>query len=641
MKHRIALLLALIFAASIASGASGPDREMLKWISRRPPIKKIVIEGNTHFTDGQIKGRMYSKERNLWRAIKGDRRSKVQRENFGRDTLEVQYLYLTAGFLNVKVHHQYQMIGKDSSAQITLTIIEGPQLFYGERKVTGDYPGQYAFQINKIAQSLKEGAPINPFEIRKAEFDMKTHLANGGHPYATVQSQIDTTRAQARTPVTFVVYGDSLVHFGNVNITGTSNFPEYTARRELKIAPGAVYRRQDLIDSQRRLFESGYFSTLQLRQSPNPTNRLAPDFELRVRERKPHYFSFNTGAGQSEVRDLQWDVAGAFGKRNLFGSRQTELSAKYSFSVGRDSRLIKHEYQLSYTEPWLLGVRMPLSLSAKWQPPLKHEVQDFKVSSWSLAAENVKWFGTRMRTTLGFEYQSVEISGVAPELEEILRLQEKIAVRRRLYGEIRRDSRDNIFVPLRGALITMSADYYGGFLGGDDNFYKLQASWAKYTAVWPGWISANRIKIGWAKPFGKSAIVPLDEALYLGGANSVRGFKENSLGPKDPNGEPLGARYQLIFNQEFRWKTLPVLEALPMIGGLFEELPLWQSIFLDVGNGFNSLDDLHFKDFAYSYGTGVQILSPAGPIRLDYARVIPTERFGFTDRWHFTILYAF
>jgi outer membrane protein assembly factor BamA len=60
-----------------------------------------------------------------------------------------------------------------------------------------------------------------------------------------------------------------------------------------------------------------------------------------------------------------------------------------------------------------------------------------------------------------------------------------------------------------------------------------------------------------------------------------------------------------------------------------------------MGNGYRTAGEISFRNMAYSYGTGFQILSPAGPIRLDYARVIPHDKFGFTDRWHFTILYAF
>jgi outer membrane protein assembly factor BamA len=77
------------------------------------------------------------------------------------------------------------------------------------------------------------------------------------------------------------------------------------------------------------------------------------------------------------------------------------------------------------------------------------------------------------------------------------------------------------------------------------------------------------------------------------------------------------------------------------VGKFFETLPLWQSLFFDMGNGFDRFEDIRLDDYAFSYGTGIQIVSPAGPIRVDYARRIPTSRYSFDYRWHFTILYAF
>ena len=317
------------------------------------------------------------------------------------------------------------------------------------------------------------------------------------------------------------------------------------------------------------------------------------------------------------------------------------MTADYSFSLGQDSRLFTHRYRLRYTEPWLLGIRMPLFLTGEFEPPLQDEVQRFTVQRWALSARTTRRFGRKYEATLGLRYESVRITGVPPEQVEVIRRQGTYAVRRRVDFRFRRDSRDDIFLPTRGNVTDISLEYVGGFLGGDDNFYKIQSFWTRYFRAPPGWIGAFRFMFHWAEPFGSSAVVPLDEAIYLGGANTVRSFPENRLGPLSPDGTPLGAKVAIVVNQEFRWRTLQVLRELPLIGDLFRSLPLWQSIFVDIGNGFRDVDEIKPANFAYVYGTGIQIVSPAGPIRLDYARRMKTNRFDFADRWHFTILYAF
>jgi len=642
MKRICFLISFCLLTVSLSLAATSGDRALLRWVRGKPVIDSIVIEGNGFYKDSEIKKQMYSKKRNFIGWIKGDRRTRVQKETLKRDTLEVKYMYLVKGFLGVRVEEKFEVFGEDSTALVRVKVDEGRQYYYGDKKLSGSFDEKFAYRLNQIINELEKGEPVNFFGVRNATFDMKTILANNGYPYARITYQYDTISDPPLTPVSFYVESDSIVHFGDVTVRGTDVFPDYTARRELKIDKGAVYRREDILDSQTRLFEAGYFSTFQLNQATDSTaNRYQPDFVLTVRERKPLYASFETGATQSEERDLEWDFSTSLGKRNFMGSRTLELLTDYSFSVGRDTRLLTHKYRLRFTDPWLLNIRMPLSLTAEVNPRIKDATQDFDKESWLIAASTVKRYGREIKVTLGFEYQSVDISGIPEDQIEVIKEQEGNSARRKMYFNLRRDSRDDLFVPRKGSMTEFYSEFFGGFLGGDENFYKLQASWSRYQILWPGWIAATRVKAGWAKEFGSSEFVPSDELLYVGGANTVRGFKENTLGPLLPDGDPKGARFIFICNQEFRWKTLQLLQVLPLIGDFFKALPLWQSVFFDIGNGFENMSEFRFEDLAYSYGTGLQIISPAGPIRLDYARRIETDRFDFESRLHFTILYAF
>lgn len=638
--HKILFLLIITFVliATFASESSAADKSYLRWLRSKPSIDSIVIEGNEFLSDSQIKKRMYSRENSIWGTIKGDRRRIVQRETPERDSLEIKYLYLTKGFLNVSMSEFFEIL-PDSSALIRIGINEGEQFFYGNKTISGNYPKQFHNDFTHVAGELKKGKPIDVFYVKAVEFEMKTILANNGYPYAIINSQIDTTTTDAN--IDFNINSDSLVYFGDVEIDGLRFYPEYTARRELKIKKDDLYRRKTIIDSQRRLYESGYFSTLQLKQSPNSINRLRPDFTLRLRNRKPQYFTFQTGAGQSEFKDLIWDVSSGIGTRNLFGSRKASISADYSLSLGDDIRLVTHRYRARFTEPWFLGFRMPLSLTGELEPTIKDPVQDYKIRSWSFSVATEKKFGYKTRTRLGLEYESVKISGVSDELAEIIIDENRISARRKLYFSFLRDSRNNLFIPTRGSVTEIVSEYIGGFLGGDASFTHMEASWSRYKIIWPGWVAAARIKVGMVEAFGDSKEVPINDRLYLGGANTIRGFRENSLGPIGTDDIPLGADLSLLYNQEFRWKTLQVFSVIPVLNELFRNFPLWQSIFIDAGNGFTDHREFEFKDLAVSYGTGFQLVSPAGPIRVDYARRVKTKKYDFADRWHFTILYAF
>lgn len=613
------------------------DRATLRWMRDRPVIDSIVVEGNEFFSDSRIRSQMYSRTRTLLNWLKGERRSRIQRETYDRDTLEVKYLYLTHGFLGVQVRESFEVLGEDSTALIRMRVDEGRQFLYGEKSLSGTFEPRFNYRFERIYRRLKESRPVDLLALQQTVFDMKAALANNGYPYARVSYHVDTLTSPPVAPVTFSIEADSIVYFGEVTVAGTESYPERVARRELAFKQGDLYRRKAILDSQRRLFESGYFSYLQLSQVADNSDRLRPDFLLKVRERRPRYVSVRTGAGQSDLRDLIWDFSFDVGKRNFVGSRRVSLLADYSFSVGQESRLITHRYRLRYTEPWFLGIRMPLTLSGKYEPPIRSTIQDFTITQWGVSASTIKWFGDRTKITAGVEYNEVEIKDVPQEIEQALREEEGISVRRDIYYTYRRDSRDNIFIPRRGSVTEFSTEFYGGFLGGDDDFYRIEASWSRYQILWPGWVSATRLKGGYATAFGSSEVVPTEERLYLGGANTIRGFKENTLGPLLEDGSAEGARITLIFNQEFRWRTIQVLKILPFLS----QFPLWQSVFFDLGNGFRNDSEIALGSLAVSYGTGFQIVSPAGPIRIDYARRVKTEKYDFDSRWHFTILYAF
>ncbi len=643
MRRLILTALLLSTALALTAEASRTeDRSLLRWIRRKPVIDSIVIEGNNYFTDSQIKDQMYSRTVNLWRRIKGDRRYRVQRESYQRDTLEIKFLYLKNGFLDINVKENPEVLGEDSTALVRVTIEEGRYFRIGPIALQGelDFPTDYS--CRKIIKRFKHGQPINHFDMQQAIFDMKSYLANNGHPYAKVRYSYDDQVWPDPVPIVFHVSPNSLVHYGSTTIEGAENFPEYVGARELVFTEGEIYKRSDIIRSQRRLFESGYYRSFSLKRDPNSSDSLNPDFKLVVRERKTRNLTFRTGAAQSEVSDLQWDVSGGFAKRNLFGSRRYEIGVAYSFALGSNSRLISNVYRIRFTEPWPVEIRMPLSVTFDYEPELQDPTNDFDKESYSVAASTHKRFGRKIQAILGFEFQHVNITGVPKDQIASLRELTDNQQRRVIFANFKRDSRDNIFIPLRGVNLDMSAELFGGFLGGDNDFFIIHGSWSRFEKIWPGWVMATRLKGSWSDAFNETEEVPLDEAIYLGGANTVRSFNYNELGRfEDPTGSPLASRFTLVLNQEFRWKTVQILNKFPFIGGLMKSIPLWQSIFFDMGNGFREKKDISFNRMAFAYGSGVQFVTPAGPIRIDYARRVKTEDYGFADAWHFTILYAF
>jgi len=631
----IASILILLLICSSVLAQVIQEHDMDRWLSKKPVIDSIDVEGNKYFGDGKIRGVLFSQKTNIFRAIKADRARRVQRETLMRDTSEVKYLYLSEGFLGVRVEESFEPLPDDSNAVVKIKIDEGRQFFYGNVNITGRFDrDKFQSEFIDIIKDFKINdfrEPVDPFNIRQASYDIKSVLANNGFPYATANFNIDTSTANNLGDITFRIFADSLVHFGDVKIVGAENYGPSIVRRELTFKKGDVYRRKDIIESQKRLLNTGYYLTLRLNSTVPDTagmeRRLNPDFMLALKERPPHYVSIKTGAAQDSIKDLIWSLSASWGKRNFLRSRQLELTAQTSFVIFTEWRLKDHSYRARIIEPWFLGIRMPLTLTAQVEPGVKSLVQPYRKQTWFISVTTTKTIKDNLKILTGLQYEKINIYGLtAGESEEQLRQEEGISVRRKLYFNITRDTRNSFFIPSRGSVTSLRYDYVGGFLGGDDSFYLLEGSWSRYQKVWPGWISASRIKGGFVQETKDGKPVPTDDKFYLGGANTIRGFSEDELGPLSETGNPIGADIILIINQEFRY---------PIIG------KFWGSIFADAGNGYRYRDNIKWNNLAFSYGAGIQFISPAGPIRLDYARHIRTKGIEPGYRFHFTILYAF
>ena len=85
--------------------------------------------------------------------------------------------------------------------------------------------------------------------------------------------------------------------------------------------------------------------------------------------------------------------------------------------------------------------------------------------------------------------------------------------------------------PRRGVYRLAAANVAGGFLGGENDFYTLTGTEQHYHTR-DASVLAWRARVGYGAAYGRSAAVPVEDRYYLGGANSVRGYDEASLGPR-------------------------------------------------------------------------------------------------------------
>ncbi len=143
-------------------------------------------------------------------------------------------------------------------------------------------------------------------------------------------------------------------------------------------------------------------------------------------------------------------------------------------------------------------------------------------------------------------------------------------------------------------------------------------------------VYAWRIKGGYIASLKSGEEVAPHNRFVLGGANTIRGFKERSLGPKSisESGEylPDGGNFYALTSFELRF---------PIYWRFYGQ------VFADIGNLWPDITDARISELKVTAGPGIAVATPVGPIRLDYGFQLVNPAEGYNKRLHLSILYAF
>jgi outer membrane protein insertion porin family len=165
------------------------------------------------------------------------------------------------------------------------------------------------------------------------------------------------------------------------------------------------------------------------------------------------------------------------------------------------------------------------------------------------------------------------------------------------------DSRDNPVNPRNGMLGGLTYKVATALLFSETNFNKLQMYANKYIALSKNIVLALSLRGGVAKGFSRTTELPLVERFFLGGRTTVRGYSQDTLGPKGSDNNPTGGNAFLMGNLEFRfdiWKGFGLVT------------------FVDSGNVWQKAEQVTLGDIKYTAGLGLRYNTPVGPLSLDY-----------------------
>jgi len=579
----------------------------------RTKVKSIKILGNKNIQERQILDKMETKTAQFFR------RGIFGREEFERDLQRIVAVCKSSGYLDAEViDYDLQYTHEGRLLSIIIEINEGE--LYTVKGVS--ISGNSLFETEELIRRLKnrEGRPYNPYAVPEEINTIKNLYAQKGYIVTQVWDEPSIDKDKKEVTTAYRINEGTKTYVRLIGVAGNTKTKDHVIRRELTIKPGDAFDGDKIKRSREKLYNLGYFSDVKAYTEPTDKIELR-DLVFEVEEQKTGSLSF--GLGYSSIEDLVGFVQleqTNFDINNppyfTGGGQKIRAKAKVGSLSG--------EYILSFTEPYFLGY--PLSLG--------FDVYD-KTRQW--VAYNQRNTGGDIRLSKKltdyvrlntvYKYENVEISNVSSDATNAIKEEEGKFATSSLGVGFTRDTRDNVFIPTRGFLGTISTEYAGGFLDADRDFTRnmVDATWFFPIVKKEEFehVVSVRLRAGIVKEFGDSDNVPISERFFLGGGDTIRGYPERSIGPKDEDDNPIGGKSFYIANAEY---TFPIWKRI--IRG---------ALFYDIGNTWEKPEEMDFNDLSSGFGVGFRLQTPIGPIKLDYGYGVDDKK----GRLHFSMGYSF
>ena len=507
--------------------------------------------------------------------------------------------------------------------RVIIPIVEGDRA----RVVALELPEQVRSGGSRsLALQLRTG---EPFRFDHYALDRGRLLAwfrNEGYPEARITSVLEPE--PDGLTVRFVAHPGPRAHLGRVLTARDGRTRQRVLDEAVVMPPGGVIGTASLDESREQLIQTGVFRSVDLRLSP-VDDREVRDVVVDAEERSDVYVEYSlryttpgqghvggapseshagmqVGAGFELVDPFGW--ADRYRIAGLVGQERRQLNFRYDaatfFQWRVPTEIHLFEDRTRVADAPGLGDRVAgaaFTQTRRWRSGLDgRRLHDRLLMQWGYAIRRVRY--------PDFAHGGSTVSGM----------------RAGLIHSVTGDTRDSFTDPRRGALWLVASELDLDRLGSDVNYVRAYGQLSLFMPLLPRLTWAQGYRIGVVP--GDDPFLLIEDRFFAGGASSVRGFGEGSLGPRGPDGVPIGGQTSLIFNQELRF-------------------PVWRRLYMgafyDAGNVFAVARELDLRALRQSAGVGLRLMFPFGPVRFDWGHVLDPRAGEKRGRFSFSIGHAF
>ncbi|MEO5509633.1 MAG: outer membrane protein assembly factor BamA [Longimicrobiales bacterium] len=605
-------------------------------------ISHVAFEGNNVFSDEKLAKALATKAEGFWWFRKGEYDEESVREDLRAN---LPAFYGGHGYIDFEVTGDTLMVDPETGkARLQITVKEGPQYRLASFEVQGSrkFPAEDLRQffenntdsgllggLGLKADKQRTGDVFDAEAFERATSDVQRLYSNQGYLYAQIQPIVERVPADSSgrpgVRATLSIEEGQQATVGMVSIRGNSYTHENVIRNQLLMIPGDVYSEDLLLQSYRSISGTGFFETPMAppQMLPNPeTGEVAITFAVKEKQTGSVNFGTSLGGygglagflgydqpnllGQAKTGHLRWE----FGKySNNFEASYSDPSIQGSWLSGSFSLFNSTDRFFTFSE----GRRKRTGGALRFGIPVPGDQRTRFTFGYSLSRTRYENFEQSETSTL---------FSLPPGVQSTFSM------------GLSRNNLDHPLFPTSGTTQSIDSDFNGGIFGGDGRFAKYSYSGTWFVPI--GSLGASptqkpiRFTMGLSAEggaiIGDASRFPFDR-YWMGGVQfgrPLRGYEETTI-------TPVGYRARCTFGQsgcnirlEDRLGDAYVRLSTELAMRFQDNMSV--GLFYDAGNVFRGASQIDPTRLLRGAGIGAMLVTPFGPIGLDYAYGFDKDR---------------
>ena len=622
-------------------------------------IRHINLIGAEKFENKDILDNWESKESNWLSWYRRD--DQYSKEKLSGDIEKLNSYYLDRGYVDFSLDSTQVAISPDKQDMfLTAGLTEGEQYKVSDVKVTGDT----ILPVEEIEKRVlvRKDQVFSRALLEYTSDGITATLGNIGYAFSKVNPIPTVDRENRTVAINLQVVPGPRVNVRRIVFKGNTRTADEVLRREMRQFEGSWYSQAAIDRSKIRLQRLGYFETVDVETPAVPGSNDQVDVVYNVKETTSGSFVF--GLGYSQLSGVTTSIQ--LSQNNFLGSgNRVSVEAQRSDYLQR--------YSFSYVNPFFTDEGLSLGYNLWWREFDYSSFNTAQYSTTSAAAQGVLGLPITENDTVSllFGIDTNEIltfpgSTPASIIDYINAVGNRTFHAWRTELGWARDTRNDYFMPTAGTYQRISTEIT--LPGSTVEYFKLNYEFSKYWPLSPSFVLNTRAEIGYGDSYGSDTTrtfcsvrpsnpqtkasaaacvpgtvetgsitatgLPFFENFYAGGVRSVRGFRDNTLGPRSEviggfRGQPLGGALKTTGSLELYFPKL------------FDSKAARISAFVDFGNVFAGTSDFDAGELRATTGVSLLWRAPVGPISISYAFPLRKEDDDEIERLQFTFGGAF